>query len=84
MITPYATPSAKPAWRLGTAATGFENGDEFGDPMSIPEKARNVSVSPTPASRGGAVGNCQWMNSEIAVAMRNAFLTLRNPSRERK
>ena len=38
---------------------GFENGAECGDPMSIPEKARSVSVSPTFASRGGAVGNCQ-------------------------
>jgi hypothetical protein len=82
--TPHATPTAKPAWRLGTAATGFENDDEVGEPMSMPENARSVSVSPTPASRGGAVGNCQWMTSEIAVATRNAFRMLLKPSRERK
>jgi hypothetical protein len=81
---PYATPSAKPAWRLGTAATGFENGDECGEPMSIPENARSVSVRPTCARRGGAVGKSQWITSEIAVAIRNAFLTPRKPSREWK
>src|SRR6266511_2369956 len=84
LTMPYATPTAKPACRLGTAATGFENGDECGEPMSIPEKACNVSVRPTSARRGGAAGNVQWMNREIAVAIRNAFRTLRKPSRERK
>src|SRR5215218_6736069 len=84
LTSPYATPRAKPAWRLGTAATGFENGDECGEPMSIPEKARSVSVRPASARRGGAVGNFQWMNSETAVAMRKPLRTPRKLSRDRK
>ncbi len=43
-----------------------------------------MSVSPTPASRGGAVGNCQWMKSEMAVAIKKALRKLRKPSRDRK
>ena len=77
------TPSAKPAWSDGTAATGFENDAEPGEPMSMPESWRSVSTSPTSASRGGAVGKRQWMTSAIAVAVRNPLRNIRNAGCER-
>ncbi len=47
------------------------------------ERAQGVGQSDV-GEPGGAVGNSQWMTTEIAVAIRNAFRTLRKPSRERK
>ena len=43
-----------------------------------------MSSSPTPASRGGAVGKSQWMTTEIAVAIRKASRKLRKPSQDRR
>ncbi len=81
-----------PGWRAihtpghsrGHCALRFESALLVGEPMSIPESTLSVSIKPTPATRGGAVGKSQWTTSAIAVAARKPSRNARKPFGERR